>query len=213
MNLVLLGLQGSGKGEQATRLAKRRHLSYFPAGDLLREKAKDNSALGKAIHQTINVEGKMLPDELMNQFVFEILAKIDGRKGIVFDGYPRTAIQFEFLEQYLKKRGQKIDKVIYLEINEETALKRLSSRRICQNCQEVFNLVTDPPEEPGLCDRCRGELEQRKDDSPALIKNRLADYQKQTQPLIDLVRKKGILIEVDGEKPIEAVFQAILTQL
>lgn len=213
MNLLLLGLQGSGKGEQAQRLTERLSLAYLAAGDLLRQKAKEQSEIGKLIHQIVNIEGKLLPDELTSRIVFETLEKIDWKGGIVFDGYPRNAAQFEALEKYLVSKGQKIDKVIYLKIGQETVLRRLSSRRICGNCQAVYNLVTNPPKKSGACDYCRGKLMARSDDRPEAIKERIAAYKEQTEPLIAKARENGILEEIDGEKSIETVFQEIMVRL
>lgn len=213
MIVLLIGPQGSGKGEQAARLVKKMNLLYFAAGDLLRDLAQENSKTGRQINQIINIDGKLIPDDLMNQLVFGFLDEQNLSSGIVFDGYPRTSYQFEELEKYLEGIGKKIDKVVYLKISEQTAITRLASRRICSQCKAVYNLVTDPPEKEGVCDECGGTLTQRPDENPEAIRARLNAYYQLTEPLIGQARARGILEEVDGERPIEVISEDLVKRL
>lgn len=209
MNLIVIGPQGSGKGEQATRLAREFDLVYLNMGDILRGIAKEDSDRGRIVNEMISVKGKLVPDEFTFKVLRETLEKKASKKGFVFDGYPRTLAQLEKFEAYLTQKGEKIDRVFYLKVSPETSIKRLSSRRICEKCGEVYNLVTDPPKKEGVCNRCKGKLIRRADDKPGVIQKRLEQYQEQTQPLMAYFEKKGILEKIDGERPIEEVFEEI----
>ncbi len=209
MILIFLGPQGSGKGTQAKLLVKKLGCHYLEIGDVLREKAEEKSSLGQEINRFINQEGKLVPENIMKKIVADWLNKVDFGKGIIFDGYPRNLEQYRNLQGLLTKKGKGIDLVIYLKLSRTTSIKRLSARRICPRCNLEYNLVTKPPRKEGLCDRCQGKLIQRKDDFPQLIKGRLDIYYRLTQPLIDSVRKEGILEEVDGERSIEVIHQDI----
>ncbi|MDO8551601.1 MAG: nucleoside monophosphate kinase [bacterium] len=213
MNIVLIGPQGSGKGEQAKRLIEKFNLAYFSAGDLLRDLAGEESGQGKVIHHLMNVEGKLIPDEIMNKLVFDKLNEIDWKNGLLFDGFPRTQHQFAELEKYLTSKAEKVDRLIYLKIKPQTSISRLTSRRICPKCKTIYNLVTDRPKEDEKCDKCGLKLVQRLDESPQAIENRLKSYYELTEPLIDQARKEGLLEEIDGEKPIGEVFQEIVEKL
>lgn len=213
MNLIFVGPQGSGKGTQAEIISKRLGLKYLEVGALVREKAKEDSPLGQEINDIANVGGKLLPDKITIALVEEKLDSLGLGEGIIFDGYPRSTIQFEALEEYLKKRRQKVDGVIFLTLSEAGSIERLSTRRICSKCGRSFNLITNQPKIAGVCDACGGELIQRVDDTPERIKIRLKEYRAQTEPLISLWRKMGILEEIDGERPIEEISRDILERL
>lgn len=208
MNLIILGPQGSGKGTQAKLIAKRLTLFYFEIGDYLRELAETDSR----IDEIVNKKGVLLPDEEIFSYVSKYLAKNDSDlKNFIFDGYPRSVKQYQLLKDWLQEKGSVIDKVILLNISEEESLKRLSARRICEDCGNLYNLITKPPPK-GVCE-CGGKLIQREDDQPDAIKKRLAEYQKQTMPVIDQFRKEGILLEIDGERPIKTIHDDILKKL
>jgi len=209
MNLIVIGPQGSGKGEQATRLAKEFGLVHIVMGDILREIAHQKSELGRFVNRTINVEGKLLPDKITFKILKKSLREKKNKNGFVFDGYPRSLLQFKLLEAFFKKEGEKIDRVFYLEIAPQTTIKRLSSRRVCPKCKSVYNLVTDPPKRKGVCDKCGSRLIRRKDDEPEVIRKRLKEYRKKTLPLIAYFEKKDILEKINGEPPIEEVFESI----
>jgi len=201
MNIIIFGPQGSGKGTQAELLVKKYDLYYFEAGKILRELAKDDSRLDEKINQ----EGVLLPDTLTNglfkKYLDENVAKSDG---LLFDGYPRSVNQYRFLQEWLGTKGGKIDFAILLNVSEEVSIKRLSARRICVNCGRVYNLITNPPS--GEKCVCGGELMQRKDDQPEAIKERLSAYKKRTKPLVEVFKEDGILVEVNGDRPIDVIF-------
>ncbi|MFC1727546.1 adenylate kinase family protein [Patescibacteria group bacterium] len=213
MNILVMGPQGSGKGTQAKRLARKLDLAYFEAGDILREKAKEKTKLGKKIFRTIHQKGELVSDQIMEGIIKEWLSQKKPSQGFLFDGFPRNQPQYQFVEKILAEKKMKIDVAICLKITRETAIKRLSARRICSECDREYNLVTLPPKNDQLCDQCQIELKQRHDDSPKVIKKRLQIYDQLTSPLVDLFRQQGILEEVDGERPVEVIFQDILGRL
>lgn len=210
---ILLGPQGSGKGEQAKKLIEKFNLAYLSPGAILREIAKVDSDLGRQIDQTMNKEGKLIPDDLTNQVVSETLDKMDWKEGFLFDGYPRRVSQYEYLKKYLEEKDEKIDGVILLNIADETSLKRISSRRICDKCKAVYNLVTNPSKVEGKCDLCDGNLIQRSDDETEVVKKRLNEYHEETEPIVEEAKKDQVLIEINGELPISEVFNQILVNI
>jgi adenylate kinase len=213
MNIVFLGPPGSGKGTQAKLVVKKFGFRYFESGDILREKAREKDALGQEIDRIIHREGKYVPDKMVVTIVTDWITKTKLEQGIVFDGFPRTLEQYQDLQRVLAERDSGIDLVIYLRVSEKETLRRLSARRICPRCDLEFNLVTKPPKNDELCDQCQAKLIQRQDDAPEIIKKRLKTYYQLTKPLIEFIRQQGILEEVDGERPIELIYQEILKRL
>ncbi|MBI4157830.1 nucleoside monophosphate kinase [Candidatus Woesebacteria bacterium] len=201
MNLLILGPQGSGKGTQALLLAKEFGLVYLDMGAFLRELAGNDAQ----IDRLINKEGKLLSDEVTFDIFRKFLEANPGalKKGLMLDGFPRTPGQFERIKKYFKEKGTRLDRAIALEVSEEISIQRLSSRRICEKCGTIYNLITNPP--PGEKCECGGNLVQREDDTPGAIKRRLALYRQRTEPLIGLLEKEGILIRVNGEREIEEI--------
>lgn len=208
MNLVLLGAPGSGKGTQAELLAKRLGLFHFQTGELSRSLAKKNARIKKIVES-----GELIPEEEMTMYALDYLKEKKTKfKNILFEGFPRFISQYEALEQFLKTKGEDIDAVITLDIDEKEAIKRLSGRRVCEKCGRVYNLITTPPPEKDTCE-CGGRLIQRDDDKPDAIKVRFKYYKKNTQKLIDYLDKKGKLIHIDAARPIEVIFQDIFLKL
>jgi len=213
MNILILGPQGSGKGTQARLLSERLNLFHLEMGEMIRKKAEENSPLGRKINEIVNVKGKFLPDGLVFELFEDKLNSLESKKGIVFDGFPRSVPQFVLVDEYLKKRGEKIDWAFFLTLSEKESLRRLSLRRVCEKCGANFNLLTNPPQKPGICDFCGGRLVRRKDDMPEKIKTRLREYKENTLPLISLLRQEGILREINGEQPIETIYNDIICQI
>jgi adenylate kinase len=212
MIVVILGPQGSGKGTQAKLLAKDFQSRYFEGGEILRQKARQQTPQGLEINRLINQEGKLVPDAMMAAIVQDWLAEGLGER-VVFDGYPRNLAQYQNLKEILAKKGFKIDKVIFLQVSQATAIGRLTKRRVCPHCHLEYNLLTKPPRQDELCDQCRVKLEQRPDDTPAVIKKRLATYFQETEPVIAQARRDGLLLTIDGEQPIVKIHREILRRL
>ena len=200
-------MPGSGKGTQADLLVKKLNLFYFQAGKLSRDLAKRDSRIAKIVGS-----GQLIPEEEMTNYVGKYLNEyIPGGKNVLFEGYPRFIKQYEYLKNWALKKGDDIDAVVFIDISEEEAIKRLSSRRTCEDCSEVYNLVTNPPPY-GKCE-CGGKLIRRKDDHPESIKKRFQMYRENTKKLVDYVDNNGNLIKVDGERSINVIFEDILKRI
>jgi len=209
MNIIIFGPQASGKGTQAQFLAEKLGLFYVSTGDLFRQLSKTNIEVKKLVEK-----GELPSDDL----AFSLLTKYiennhKSYDNIIFDGFPRNINQFSLLKIWLSKHDSKIDKAILLNISDKEAVRRLSARRICNNCKEIFNLITKPPKSEEICDKCGGKLYQREDDKVEAIEKRLKLYREVTKPLIDIFNKEGIFIEINGERPIEKISDELLTIL
>lgn len=203
MNIIVLGPPGSGKGTQAKQLAEALNFFYFEAGDFARELAKKDSRIDKIVER-----GDLIPEQEMTKYVSQYLKEnVLGAQNIVFDGYPRFLTQYKFLEGWLDKRASRIDKVFLLEVSDKEVVRRISARRICHDCGTVYNLMSNPPPE-GKCE-CGGELIQRKDDTPEAIKERLKVYKENVLPMVAYIEKEGLLQKINGERPIQEIFQEI----
>jgi adenylate kinase len=205
MNIIFLGPQGAGKGTQARLLAEKLNLFYLESGSFLRKVASRDPRVDKII----NKKGRLLPDsETFNLIKDYLEEERPDWQGVVFDGYPRSIPQYELLKAWLGEKGAKIDMAILIYISDEESVRRLSARRICEACGEVYNLITNFPPKDGC--KCGGKLVQRPDDRPEAIVERLKEYKKTTEPLIEVFEKEGILTKVDGERPIETISEEIL---
>jgi len=212
MYLVFLGAPGAGKGTQAAIISKRLSLAHIASGDLFREAVEKGTELGKKVKDYLE-KGVLVPDEVTIELVSERLNEPDCHMGCIFDGFPRTLAQAQALDRILAKRGNAVDKVVYIEVPEEELLKRLSGRWVCRRCQAPYHEVSSPPKVPGICDKCGGELYQRPDDRVETVKERLKVYFEQTVPLLDYYQAQGKLVRVDGKLGIEDVSEAIITAL
>jgi len=209
MDLILLGPPGSGKGTQAKKMVDRYHLPQISTGDILRAALKEKTPLGLEAKQYMD-QGKLVPDEVVVGIVRDRLKASDCQGGFILDGFPRTVPQAEALETTLKAMNRGIGHVISIEVDNAELLKRLGGRRTCRNCGAMYHLVFDPPKKKGVCDTCGGELYQRADDQEKTIRERLKVYDKQTAPLIQYYRGKGLLRAIDGVGGVEEIFQRIV---
>ncbi|MEJ2208690.1 MAG: adenylate kinase [Anaerolineae bacterium] len=209
--IVLLGGPGAGKGTQAERMVGNLGIPQVSTGDLFRENLKKETELGREAKQYMD-RGELVPDEITVSMVRERLSRPDAAQGAILDGFPRNIAQAEALEALLDDLGARLDAVFYIQVPKDVLLKRLSGRWTCRSCGAMYHEIFHPPEEPGVCDRCGGELYQRPDDTPETQKHRIEVYFEQTAPLIDYYRDKGLLVEVDGRQGIEEI-QADLLDL
>lgn len=208
MIVVLLGAPGAGKGTQAKRMGSTMGVQHFSTGDLLREAVENGTELGVRAAEYMH-SGSLVPDDIMLGLAGELLDRKGSGAGVILDGFPRTVPQAKGLDQLLLDRGETIDLVIFLDIGEEDAVERLSSRVSCPKCGSVHNLTTDLPMTEGLCDACGGTLVRRSDDIPEKIERRFEQYQRETHPTIEYYRSQGKLDTVDAGRPIEEVQEAI----
>lgn len=213
MNLIILGPQGSGKGTQASKLAQKFDLEHIDMGKFLREVALLDTQLGKEIHEIINIKKELVSDKILREVIHLKIMGIGREQGVVFDGVPRNIEQLEYFEKVVKESGRKIDKVILIKLSQEESLKRISRRRICEKCKKVFIFGKDIQSKDEKCDICGGQIIQRVDDTEEGVKKRLAIFNKETMPIVEYYNKQGKVIEIDGDKEIEKVFEDILEKL
>jgi adenylate kinase len=208
MRLLFLGPPGAGKGTQARELAREWGVPQVATGDMLREAMTAGTPLGRAAKQYYD-RGELVPDDVILKMVAERFAQPDAAQGFILDGFPRTIAQAEGLAAMLDRLGHNLDSVIYFDVSEPELVRRLTGRRLCRACQTPFHVVSAPPKRAGVCDKCGGELYQRVDDSEATVRNRLGVYERQTAPLLDYYRERGLLRTVSGEGAIDKIRQAI----
>jgi adenylate kinase len=207
MKLLLLGPPGAGKGTQAKLLMQKYGVPQISTGDILRRAANKKTTLGLKAKEFMD-GGNLVPDDVMIGLVNERLKEEDVSKGYILDGFPRTIPQAEALGKIAD-----LDSVIKLKVSDKDVVNRLSGRRTCDDCGVAFHLTLNLPKVEGVCDKCGGKLSQRKDDSEDVIKNRLETYYNQTDPLVTFYNNKKKLVEVDGEKNPEKIFNAIVNVL
>lgn len=208
MRVIFLGSPGAGKGTQAAVLKDRYGFAHLSTGDILRENVKDGTPLGKTARQYMDT-GRLVPDDVIIAMMEERLRKPDCGRGFILDGFPRTVPQAEALDRLLVKMGITLDGVILFEIPRQLVIDRLTGRRVCGSCGEIYNVNYKSPKVPGICDRCGGELFQRDDDREEVVVKRLEVYEKQTAPLIRYYEEKGQLVRVDAGQEGSLVVMAI----
>lgn len=213
MNIIILGQAGSGKGTQAEILAKTGNLDHFDTGKLLRQVAKMDGALGKEIHEIINVKKELVPSRILQEIVHLRLADMPREQGIVFDGVPRNLEQANYFAAALQEFGRKIDRVFFINVNEKESIHRISSRRVCEDCKKVLIMGRDVQKEADTCPECNGEIMQRVDDTISGIKKRLQVFAEETMPVINYYKEQSVLVEVDGGQSIESVAQILAREV
>ena len=208
MRLIFLGPTGAGKGTQARELGREWGIPQIATGDMLRQAVAANSMLGRDAKGFMD-RGQLVSDAVIIGLIAERLGEADARPGFILDGFPRTIAQAEGLDRLLKNLGQTLDAVIYFEVAKAELLRRLTGRRVCRKCQATYHVVSAPPKREGVCDQCGGALYQREDDSEATVRNRLEVFERQTAPLLDHYRGRGLLVTVPGEGGMDEVREAI----
>lgn len=213
MNIIIIGPQGSGKGTQALFLAERFNATHLDVGRMLRKMAKEDSDLGKQLHEIIHVKKELVPDDIILKALMEEFRNVPRDRGIILDGAPRRIDQIEEVEQAFSDAGRKINKVVYLNVTEDESIDRVSKRYSCSKCHKHFTLGENLISPSDLCPDCGSSVEQRKDDTEEGIRKRLSIFKEQTMPVVENYRKKGKLAEVDGMKNKKEVFQEILSKI
>jgi len=204
--IILLGPPGSGKGTQAVRISKNLGIPHISTGDLFRQHLKNNTDLGKKVRSYMD-SGKLVPDTLVLDMLFDRVSKSDCRSGYLLDGFPRTLAQAEALEKHLNKSSTIT--AINLNVNDDTLVKRISGRLTCKACGHVHNTFFSPPSKTNKCDKCQGDLFHRDDDEASIVEERLRVYHQQTAPLIKFYKDKSVLTDINGEDPADTVFNNI----
>jgi adenylate kinase len=212
--IILLGPPGAGKGTQAKLMAARYGIPQLSTGDLLRENVATGTPLGTRA-KAIMERGELVPDDLVVAMVAEKLQRPDCQRGSIFDGFPRTVAQAEWLDNFLKTQTLKWPPlvVVNMRVDYNQLMRRLTGRRMCPTCGRIYNIYFQSPRVAGICDVDGSALVTRKDDAEEVVSERLQAYEKLTLPLVDYYRRQGRLREVDGDRPVEevtaAIFQAI----
>jgi adenylate kinase len=206
--IVLLGPPGAGKGTQAQRIAEATKLLHISTGDMFRENVKNETALGKLANEYMS-KGELVPDEVTIKMLLERISRDDAKAGAMFDGFPRNVVQAQALDDALKGQRAKVDFALLISVRDEELVSRLGGRWICRNCGRLYHERNDPPKTAGVCDNCGGDLYQRDDDKPDVVRSRL-EKQKPPAELIEHYRAAGVLKEIDGEQPLDTVTKALL---
>lgn len=213
MNLFIMGAPGSGKGTFSSRIKEAFNLNHISTGDIFRANLKNETPLGLEAKGYME-KGLLVPDELTNAMVKDYLAKLeDPKSGYLLDGYPRTLAQAKAFEQMVEGTDLAPDVVLAMDIEREVLTKRITGRRSCPSCGEIYNIYSKAPTKEGICDRCGAELTQRKDDNEESLAVRLDEYDRNTAPVLDYYEQKGIVIHIDAQGSLETIWQRIESAL
>jgi adenylate kinase len=209
MDIILLGAPGAGKGTQAAVLEEHTGLIHIASGDLFRAALRQGTELGMLAKSYMD-RGELVPDEVVIRMILERISQEDCADGVIFDGFPRTRDQAAALEAQLVGYNRQINRVLYLRVPEDVLLRRIAGRQTCKTCGTTYNVYYFPSKRPDVCDHCGGKLYQRSDDTLETARHRLSVYFEQTMPLIEYYREQGSLHEVDGQREISLVTDAML---
>lgn len=212
MRLILLGPPGAGKGTQAKRVIEEFDIPHISTGDIFRKNIKEKTELGQKVEGLL-AEGKLVPDELTIEIVWDRLDQEDCKNGFLLDGFPRTIPQAEALDEGLAKRGLKLDRVLNIDVDKDSLVKRLSGRRVCPSCGASYHIDNNPPKVEGICDVCQTPVIQREDDKEQTVLDRIKVYDSQTKPLVDFYNKQDLVFTVDGTLPIDEITNKLVTEL
>ena len=196
MYLVLLGLPGAGKGTHAKNLSDKYNMIHLSSGNIFKNAVKENTHLGRKVKKYIH-NGELVPDEITID-VMESKIKYHKGEDIIFDGFPRTLNQARELDAFLDNFNKSIELCIYIEVEENNLIKRLSGRRICNRDGSIYHILFNPPEVDGICDECGEKLHQRRDDREEIVKKRIEDNRIKTEKLVEYYKEKGVLEIIEG---------------
>jgi len=211
--LLLFGPPGAGKGTQAAVIAERLGVKHVDTGSIIRENIKSGTPLGVEAKAYVE-KGELVPDELIIRLIADRLKKDEVSEGWLLDGFPRSLEQAKALSGMGRNGGEAVERVVFLEVPDEVLLRRLTNRRICAKCKAVYNLVTDMrPKKDGICDKCGSGLIQRADDNEESVRTRFRVYRESTAPIAEYYGKKGLIVRVSGEGPVEEGAERIMAAL
>lgn len=211
VKVILLGPPGAGKGTQAARIADALNVTRAASGDLFRENLRNQTELGLLAKSYMD-KGALVPDDVTIRLVMSWITAPAQANGFVLDGFPRTLAQAQALDAQLGD-GDRLDRALYVNVPQDELINRLAGRFICRACQTPYHATSSPPKTPGVCDLCPGEVYQRDDDKPEVVKNRLQVYFTETQPLVGYYNTAGILREINGAGSVSEVGDALIAAL
>ena len=209
-NIMFIAPPAAGKGTQAELVVEKYEIPHISTGNILREISKEDSEIGKYVQETL-ASGKLVKDDITYQLIEERLKKEDCQNGYIIDGFPRNIEQAYEYDKILKRLGYDIGNVILLDIDKKTLEKRITGRRLCEDCGAIYNINDEEksPKVESVCDNCGGKLYQRSDDNLEAFETRYQMYEEKTQPIIDYYKKKNVLVEIDGNDSVENIFSKI----
>lgn len=212
MNLLIIGAPGTGKGTMSNKIIESYNVVHISTGDMLRESIANGRPIGLKAQEYMNA-GKLVPDEIIHGIIVERLKENDIAQGFLMDGYPRTLDQAKDLTTILDECGKKIDLVINLNVDEEILKERITGRRLCKNCGEIYHIKNKPTKVENICDKCGHELSIRKDDTLESLTIRLDEYHNNTQPVIEYYKEQNLVVDVDASLAVDKVFEAVSTAI
>mgnify|MGYP003632748675 CR=1 FL=1 len=213
MDIILLGPPGAGKGTQASRLEEEHGMVQLSTGDMLRAAVKAGTEVGLKAKALMDA-GELVPDEVVSGIIGDKLDELGPDKGVIFDGYPRTAAQAESLDEILAERGRTLSHVIELVVDEDALVERIVGRFTCGKCGEGYHDKFKKPAVEGVCDVCGStEFKRRPDDNEETVRTRMKEYRAKTEPILPIYEKRGIVRKVDGMGSMAEVNDAIETAL
>lgn len=209
MNIFIMGAPGSGKGTFSSRIREEFNLTHVSTGDIFRSNISQGTELGKKAAEYMEA-GRLVPDELTNQMVADYLASLpDKKNGYLLDGYPRTKAQALAFEELTKGTDNTVDLVLFLDVPEEILTKRITGRRSCPNCGEIYNIYFSPSKVEGFCDKCGHQLSSRADDNEESLKVRLKEYESNTAPVVSYYAEQGKVARIDANRPMAPIWADI----
>lgn len=208
MNLLIIGAPGTGKGTMSSLIINDYDVVHVSTGDMLREAISSNSEVGLMAKSYMD-KGQLVPDETIHNVIIEFLEHNDLNGGFLLDGYPRTVVQAKDFDGILSLEGKKLDRVICLKLDDEILKNRITGRRVCPNCKEIYHITNKPSKVDGICDKCGSHLVQRSDDTLDALNKRLVAYYEQTKPVVDYYNEKNLVSYVDANQTTEKVYEDI----
>lgn len=208
MNLLIIGAPGTGKGTMSNLIIKDYEVAHVSTGDMLRAAISAQTEVGLLAKSYMD-KGQLVPDETIHNVITEYFDNNKSKSGFLFDGYPRTVKQAEDFDEILKSEGMILDKVICLSLDDEVLKNRITGRRVCPDCKEIYHITNKPSKIEGTCDKCGGKLVQRSDDTLEALEKRLVAYYEQTKPVVDYYEAKNLVSYINADQETEKVYEDI----